>query len=53
MEYHIIIFFLWTYSFLPGGNTLAPVTTIEKGFIPSSAWPGETSNVSLVQKEIQ
>jgi hypothetical protein len=49
----IIIFFLWMNSFLPGGNTLVPVATIEKGFVPSSAWLGETSNVSLLKKETQ
>jgi hypothetical protein len=49
----IIIFFLWIFSFLPGGNTLVPIAKIEKGFVPSSAWLGETSNVSLVQKETQ
>jgi hypothetical protein len=50
---HLIVTFLWMYFFLPGGNTHVPVATVEKGFVPSSAWPGESFNVSVVQKETQ
>jgi hypothetical protein len=50
---HFIMIFLWIYFFLPGGNMLVPVATVEKGFIPSSAWPGENSNVSVIRNEAQ
>jgi hypothetical protein len=50
---HFSMPFLWMYFFLTGGNALVPVATVEKGFVPSSAWPGESFNVSAVHKEAQ
>jgi hypothetical protein len=40
-------------AFLPGGNALVPVATVEKGFVPSMAWFEGTPNMTVVQEEAQ
>jgi hypothetical protein len=49
----LVMSYLCLYAFLPCGNALVPVGTMEKGFQPSLAWPENTSNASKVQKQTQ
>jgi len=50
---HLIMSYMCTYAFLPCGNALVPVGTMEKGFHPSLAWPESSSNASKVKEEIE
>jgi hypothetical protein len=50
---YLIMSYMCMYAFLPCGNTLVQVGTMEKGFLPSLAWPEGTSNASKVKEETQ
>lgn len=49
---YLIVSYMCAYAFLPCGNALVPVGTMEKGFHPSLAWP-ESSNASKVKEEAE
>jgi hypothetical protein len=50
---YLIMCYVCMYAFLPCGNALVPVGTMEKGFHPSSAWPESTYNASKVKEDTQ
>jgi hypothetical protein len=50
---YLIMSYVCTYAFLPCGNALVKIGTMEKGFHPSLAWPESTSNASKVKEETQ
>lgn len=47
---YLIMSYMCMYAFLPCGNALVPVGTMEKGFHPSLAWPESSSNASNVKE---
>jgi hypothetical protein len=50
---YLIMSYMCMYAFLPCGNALVPLGTMEKGFLPSLAWPENSSNASKVKEETE
>lgn len=47
---YLIMSYMCTYAFLPCGNALGSLGTMETGFHPSLAWPESSSNASNIKE---